>query len=128
MLDALHRDVTWATLEQGMRGLTEQKKAIAENVANSLTPGYKRREVDFVNGLREALESGGRRESVSKTLRGTESQSFEIINEEFRNDGNGVDIMREMTLLARTSVDKAMNLSLMQKKIRMYKSVLRDGR
>lgn len=128
MLDALHRDVTWATLEHGMRGLREQESAIAENVANEMTPGYHRREVDFASGLKEALKQTGDRGSVSSAVQSSEIRSFVDLDEAFRNDGNGVDMMREMALSASNSLNRAMTYSLMQKKIRMYKMVIRNGR
>ena len=128
MLDALHRDVTWATLEHGMRGLSAQEAAIAKNVANAMTPGYHRHEVDFASGLKEALNNSGNRSAVSSGVRGSEVLDFEIRDEAFRNDLNGVDIEIEMSRSAQNSLDRAMTYSLMQKKIRMYKMVIRDGR
>ncbi|MCB1186483.1 flagellar basal body rod protein FlgB [bacterium] len=128
MLDALHRDVTWATLEQGMRGLSRREQAIAVNVDNVNTPGYKRHEIDFKTGLREALAGSGNRTQLSSQLRGSESREFVIDTESFNNDLNGVDIEHEMKLLAETSIDRATNYSLMQKKLRTYKMVMRDGR
>jgi flagellar basal-body rod protein FlgB len=128
MLDALHRDITWATLEHGMRGLSDRGSAVAENVANAMTPGYHRREVDFASGLREALAKSGDRGSVSNDVRDSEIASYVIKDEAFRNDLNGVDMMAEMALSTRISLDRAMSVSLMQEKLRMYKMVIRSGR
>ncbi|MCB1215823.1 hypothetical protein KDL44_00405 [bacterium] len=128
MLDALHRDVTWATLEYGMRGQAQRENAIAVNVDNANTPHYKRLEVDFLSGLKEALASGGDRTQLSQAVRSGSTREYVIEDESFNNDENSVDIAAEMGLLARNSVDRATSYSLMQKKLRTYKMVMRDGR
>ena len=42
-----------------------RQKTIASNVANVLTPGYQRKEVDFAGSLKKAM-NGGAQESASK--------------------------------------------------------------
>lgn len=45
-------------LEAGLRGTHARQSAVAVNIANLSTPGYKRAVVDFEARLREALDSG----------------------------------------------------------------------
>ena len=101
---------------------------IAVNVDNANTPHYKRLEVDFLSGLKEALASGGDRTQLSQAVRSGSTREYVIEDESFNNDENSVDIAAEMGLLARNSVDRATSYSLMQKKLRTYKMVMRDGR
>jgi flagellar basal body rod protein FlgB len=45
-------------LTAGMRGASARQTVIAENIANSQTPGYRRRVIEFENALTKAMESG----------------------------------------------------------------------
>jgi flagellar basal-body rod protein FlgB len=47
-------------LQAGLRAASLRQAAIANNIANMNTPGYRRRMVEFEKRLAEALESGGR--------------------------------------------------------------------
>ena len=43
--------------KMGMDGLMERQHAIASNIANSMTPGFQRKEVAFENQLAEIMEN-----------------------------------------------------------------------
>ena len=45
-------------LEAGLRASSLQGKAIANNIANINTPGYRRHEVDFSDVLKDAINDG----------------------------------------------------------------------
>lgn len=82
-----------------------RNEAIANNIANATTPGYKRQDVAFESELRKAL-GNNRYESMDskvdkiKTSRleprpYTDSEGFS-----YRLDGNNVDIENENVMLA----------------------------
>ena len=83
--------------------------AIANNIANADTPGYKRQDVSFENELRHAIlgASGGSMDAkVSnvnlKTLNPTVyTDSAEVM---YRLDGNNVDIDTENVALAENQI------------------------
>ena len=54
----MNRPDTIAYLEAAMRALGQHGRAIATNVANLDTPGYRRLEVQFRQALAEAMRSG----------------------------------------------------------------------
>lgn len=128
-MDLLSRDLTFATLAQGQRGAAERSRLLAQNIANVNTPGYARRDVEFMDVLADALDSSGgdRRQRVEQVL---DSTAREVVEDRlfFRADKGGVDIDREMAEMAKNSLYSGAMTSLLSSKIRMYKQVIRGGR
>lgn len=81
-------------LEVALRALGMRLGAIASNIANAETPGYRRRDVAFEAALERALRDGERMPDpvlyVDPTIRGPK--------------GTGVDLVQEMAALARTQL------------------------
>jgi flagellar basal-body rod protein FlgB len=112
MVPALLSDSRITALQQALSGLARRQQAIAGNVANVDTPGYRRQDVSFEatlhqggDGTRLATTSAGHvavapaGESLLRSLTGGPERSSTG-----RNDGNNVDIDYEMTRLAETSL------------------------
>lgn len=80
----------------------KKNEAIAQNIANVGTPGYKRKTVTFEEELREAMERKGFKKSdVDKIeIKVTEENK----NLSMRLDGNNVDIDAEMAALAKNTI------------------------
>jgi flagellar basal-body rod protein FlgB len=100
-------------LQRALSGLARRQTAIAGNIANVDTPGYRRRDVAFESELRGALGTSGgplattspghiARPSLSMSLMGGDAPDGRT--SAMRNDGNDVDIDYEMTQLAETSL------------------------
>ena len=100
-------------MEKALDGSALRQKAIAANIANVDTPGYKSIEVSFAEQLRGALKNPGK---VIR-LRTTHQRHLQINNastmKEFvisrqntqvRNDGNNVDIDREIAKLTSNEI------------------------
>ncbi len=100
-------------MEKALDGSALRQKAIAANIANVDTPGYKSIEVSFADQLRDYLKKPG--EVVR--LRTTHQRHIQINNastiKEFvirqentqvRNDGNNVDIDREIVKLTSNEI------------------------
>ncbi len=100
--------------QQALQGLARRQEAIAANIANVDTPGYRRKEVPFEAELRARLGTGPR-------LATTDPRHFMVApagdgllraaldgargrTRTGRNDGNDVDIDYEMTRLAETAL------------------------
>lgn len=110
-------------LAKALDGLFERNKAIASNVANAETPGYKAKKVKFEGALQAALTDGSQspsRMKMASTMRKTNGLHFGVnplqaqdlnhfepevseVSESARPDGNSVDIEREMADLARNT-------------------------
>ncbi|NLW44615.1 MAG: flagellar basal body rod protein FlgB [Syntrophomonadaceae bacterium] len=107
MLDILSSPVIQG-MEKALDGSVLRQKAIAANIANVDTPGYKSIEVSFAEQLRDALKKPGeviRLRTTDKRhiqINNTSAvQGFVISQEDtqVRNDGNNVDIDREIVKL-----------------------------
>jgi flagellar basal-body rod protein FlgB len=128
-VDVLARDVTLAALTASQSALTRRLSLLAQNIANVNTPDYKRRDISFADELAVALrqpaaDRGERAARVGGVV------AREIVEEQlfYRADQGGVDIDREMVELAKAQVKGTVLQQLVYKKIRQYRSVIRDGR
>src|SRR5438128_1883482 len=89
-------DVTQRALEQAVAGAGMRQQAIADNIANANTPGYKRVDVDFRSALSGALAA----DDPSSAL---DAVSFAPVRDSSttgRADGNNVDIDQEMSSMS----------------------------
>lgn len=129
MVDVLARDVTLAALTASQSALGKRLDLIAQNIANVNTPGYRRRDITFSEQLASALaQPAGSRGERAERVGGIVAR--EVVEEQlfYRADLGGVDIDREMVELAKTQIKGAVLQQLVYKKIRQYRSVIRDGR
>lgn len=127
-MDILRNDLTFSLLARTLEGLAQRQELIAQNLANVNTPGYRRREVVFEDALRAAL-----REAERKGLPPQEalaSARFQPVVERslfYRNDRGGVDLDREMAEQAKTALKLSAVLTILGKRIGMYKRTLEQG-
>ncbi|MGC8668610.1 MAG: flagellar basal body rod protein FlgB [Chthonomonadales bacterium] len=100
MLDRILEPKAFQAASAALDGLSARHAAIADNIANVNTPGYKRKDVVFEAQLAEALQSSrpGSRlpQLVPQVVRDTATT--------LRTDGNNVDIEREAVALAENSI------------------------
>ena len=127
-----------SALGSALTGLAVRQRAIANNVANVDTPGFKRGEVQFERQLQSALT---RRQSVS--LVATDPRHFADVRDDglavapelistadstLRNDGNNVDIDQEMIKLADTSIRYNAVSQLVAGRFSLLRSIINEGR
>lgn len=94
-------DVTHQALEAGLRGSSMRSQALAQNLANINTPGYRRVDVDFRSQLSEALQ---RAQNVGGPVApafavGTDPNAAAV-----RADGNTVDVDQENATVAENAL------------------------
>ena len=78
-----------------------RQRAIANNIANANTAGYKRSDVDFHSALAEALGAP----DAKSSLKGLSFQLRTDDSSSTRADGNNVDIDQEMANLSETALE-----------------------
>ncbi|MDI3517169.1 MAG: flagellar basal-body rod protein FlgB [Thermotogota bacterium] len=108
-------------------------EVIANNIANVETPNYKRKYVVFESALQEAMEDRHiqLKRTNPKHLTGTFRISPQVMTDwstSMRNDGNNVDIDREMTELASNTLRYQVLTSLTSRLVERYNVVLRGVR
>src|SRR4051794_10998316 len=122
MPDLVRNDLTTRLLEKAMDGLSMRQQAISNNMANVDTPNFKSTEVGFEDNLKAAtlrqhaalddmpmLVSDSRHFGTAPRMTGSEidaitPQATQNLTTTMRNDGNNVDVDREMTRLAETQI------------------------
>jgi flagellar basal-body rod protein FlgB len=92
-------DTTQLALERAIQGAATRQTALANNIANANTPGYRRRDVDFHSALRGAM--GSSKEELSSL---TFSPQVDA-GAQVRADGNGVDMDTEASYLAQAGLE-----------------------
>ncbi len=138
-MSGIVNDPTLKILAYALDGLSTRQKAIANNVANVDTPGYKAERVQFEAQLAAAIrhsgDGGGLPLKTTNTRHLGHTAPFEPggititkQNNTMRNDGNSVDIDLEMTELAETTIRFQALSQLTGMKISLLKNIIRESR
>ena len=92
-------DTVHVALERAIQGAGLRQQALAANLANVNTPGYRRQDVDFHSALQAAMPAG--RDAVAATpIAATTDPSAPM-----RPDGNSVDVDAEAANLAENALE-----------------------
>lgn len=135
MLDGLFGKKT-AMFEAALHGLQERGEAIAENLSNLDTPGYKARRVAFEEQMQFVRHH--RAADLAATtpahFRLGPASAYEVRPVEsrdrsstLRNDGNNVDVDVEMTALAKNQLSYSYVAELTKRQFEGLKSVIRGS-
>ena len=68
-------DTTQLALERSISGAAQRHEALAANIANASTPGYRRVDVDFHGALAAALGSSDAMDAVAATSFATQADA-----------------------------------------------------
>lgn len=93
-------DTTQLGLEQALAGAQLRQRALANNIANANTPGFKRSDVDFQSSLKSALQAP----DAKSRLHALTFEAKVDGSSSMRADGNNVDIDAEMARLTENSL------------------------
>jgi flagellar basal-body rod protein FlgB len=130
-------DITTVTLTAAMRGGTMRQTALAQNIANADTPGYKRIDVNFEGALAQALETDrealaaardiARPTGFSARERALDQVRPEIVRDgttTVRVDGSNVDPDNEMSELAANQLAYNTVTALLDARFTQMRSVI----
>lgn len=111
---------------------------VSSNIANAETPGYQAKKMDFENALSRALDLDGMNKLSTSNpehfaLGGigaskTRPDIYADPNGQITNDGNTVDIEKEMSALSENAVMYKAALQLINKKMAALKYAASEGR
>ena len=92
-------DTVHVALERAIQGAGMRQQALAANLANVNTPGYRRQDVDFHSALQAAMPAG--RDAIAATpIAPTVDGAAPM-----RADGNSVDVDHESANLAQNALE-----------------------
>ncbi len=95
--------------------LSARQKLVASNIANSDTPGFKTRDIDFQSEFQSAIDSHNPRVA-------------DVTGLKTRNDGNNVSIDREARLLAENALRFNLAAQLLKNQVRDIRSAIQEGK
>jgi flagellar basal-body rod protein FlgB len=98
-------------IEAGLRAEALRQRAVANNVANLQTPGYRRLDVRFEELLAKAIESG---EEID--LEELEAELYQPKNTAVKPDGNDVNLEGETGEMVKNSLRQKAFVRILNKK------------
>lgn len=130
-------DKTLSGLQTSLAMRQLRQNITSANIANAETPGYQAKKIDFENALERAMDLDGLRgmstTSDSHITVGGQTAKVrpEIYNNPdgaISNDGNTVDLEKEMATLSENAIMYKAALQLINKKLAALKYAASDGR
>ena len=111
-------DTTQIGLERALSGSALRQEAIASNIANVNTPGYRRQDVDFQSALQAARNQGTDGVSRVQPAIGVDPSSV------VRQDGSSVDIDVEAAAQAKNGLQYEAISAVMKTRVAILKSAI----
>ena len=120
------------TLEQALNFAATKQKVISNNIANADTPRFKAQEVSFKQVLDEEVNtfSANRTNSRHFAFSAKDQTSMTIYskNTSYNNNGNSVDIDKEMSDLATNQIYYNAVTERISSKFQTLQNVVKGGR
>ena len=131
-------DLTTAVLTQAMAGYSARNTAIANNIANADTPGYKRVDVSFESALADAVDADRERLRMdagssivaidgSDVTRQVDEVAPNVMSTDtttMRVDGSNVDPDDEMARLSANQLASSTVVSLLDKRFQQFRTAI----
>jgi len=115
------RDLAARVVEQALNAASLRKQVLAHNLANAMTPGFKRSRVDFETELARALAAGQSPDQVRPVV----VQETDSIG---RSDGNNVDVEAESVKMAANQIWYSALTRQISDHFNRLRLVITDGR
>ncbi|MDQ0230540.1 flagellar basal body rod protein FlgB [Metabacillus malikii] len=120
-----------STLERAIGQSVTKQKVISNNIANVDTPNYKAQEVRFQNTLNgeidrlHAFKTNEKHIEFSGTTRGYQIKTSN--QTAYQQNGNSVDIDKEMTEMAKNQIQYNALIDRLSSKFNSLKTVIKGG-
>ena len=114
-------DTTQLALERSISGATQRQEALAANIANASTPGYRRVDVDFHGALAAALGSSDARNAVRSTSFMTQADASVGSTQA---DGNSIDVENESAKMAANALEQQAAVSVAKTRNAILRSAM----
>ena len=113
-----NNDITTKAIEWALGGLEQRSQAIADNVSNAETPGYRGSSVSFEAELRPALDTG----RLDRPTVEVATKSGPV-----GPNGNNVRMEEEMVDMIATNLDKSAMIQSFNYKADMLRAAIRGN-
>ena len=115
-------------MEKSLGYLWTKQAAIADNISNAETPGYKEKVVTFEEGLKGKLQLASRKAAPVKAMRQVlEGTPFAVTEQEVqtRMDDNGVNVTAQMSEAIRNAYQMRYVMSSISTELAILNSAIR---
>ena len=117
-------------MEKSLSYLWTKQAAIADNIANAETPGYKAKYVTFEEALdssiRRSIRAGDGRSSAMRSVLSSARPIVHVAeNESMRMDDNGVNVAEQETELIRNTYQMQYTMDAINGKITLLRTLIR---
>ena len=124
---------TISSLEKGLSFATTKNKAIAQNIANVDTPGYKAKDVSFKAVLEDAQNTSissykSDERHYNFTISGQENGAYSKDHLRARVNGNGVNMDVEQAKLAENTIYYNALIERVSSKYNTLNTVIKGGK
>ncbi len=127
MASRFFTDIASTVLSKTLDAASERQKAIANNIANVETPGYKRSYVSFESELKRVLARSSAH-GIRSGLRDLNPVARLDSQSPAKPDGNNVNIDAEIADLAKTALKHKAATVLLQAKGSMLRAAISEGK
>jgi flagellar basal-body rod protein FlgB len=112
-------------VEQMLDWTAKRQQTISANLANLDTPGYKARDISFS----QHMQSLGLNTTSAVHLDTEVTQGMDVfeVDTKAKDNGNTVDLDREMTELTKNGLQYVALIQYMNQKLRTLRSAIKDG-
>jgi flagellar basal-body rod protein FlgB len=118
-------DTTQLALERTISGASQRHEALAANIANSTTPGYRRVDVDFHGALASAMGSSETpRAAIEQTAFSTQVDRSVGATQA---DGDTIDIDAESAKLSSNALDQQAAIAVAKTRNAILRSAMGVG-
>lgn len=113
-MDPVNDRVTQAIVA-ALDGVSARQGVIAHNIANASTPGYRAQRLQFEEALAAAIASGDPSRARTSTV---------MADTPVKQDGNSVDMTKEVTALSEAGLQYSALVSALNFKVSVVRSAL----
>jgi flagellar basal-body rod protein FlgB len=112
-------------VEQMLDWTAKRQQAISANLANIDTPGYKAKDITFS----KHMESLGLETTSATHLENEIAKGMDVfeVGTKAKDNGNTVDLDREMTELTKNGLQYVALIQYMNQKLRTLRTAIKDG-
>ena len=128
-MDSITGDNVTNLLQSYLDVQTRRSQVIAGNIANTDTPGYTAKELDFSDYLKQAVQQSTL--PLSKQNSQSPTAQMRVVEQTptvIGIDGNTVDPAKEMADLAEAGSNFNFGAKMLQSRLRLLRTAIREGK
>ncbi|MEA4921222.1 MAG: flagellar basal body rod protein FlgB [Clostridiaceae bacterium] len=125
----MNGDISIALLQKSLDAVWYRQSVTLNNIANSETPGYKSKSVEFESMLKSAITSGaGSKGKLVSEISDLEPRLTENKGTSAKEDGNNVNLEAENVSLAKQQLQYMYTTAALSAHINRIKYVITEGK